>query len=286
MNDFLVLGGDKRSIYLIDEIIRNKKTCSYFAIDEEYVKNKFAKKAPSIKDAVKNSKNIILSPLSSKDGVYLFTPLFKDVILLEDIKKVLSDKNVVFKGVLNTNFSLCKNEINYLKDENFVLKNAVLTAHATIYELISKLNIGINYSDILVTGFGRCSKAICSLLKSMGAKVYVCARRKEAVNEALSLGYSADTIEKLGKLTKNKDAIINTVPFNILTHNILKDINKDCPILDISSYPYGIGEKDAKELNLSYFILPSLPGKFFPKSAGKIIYETVIEISNKMAGDN
>ena len=52
MNDFLVLGGDKRSVYLIDEIIKNAKTCSYLFIDEKYIQNTLAKKEAGLKEAI------------------------------------------------------------------------------------------------------------------------------------------------------------------------------------------------------------------------------------------
>ena len=285
MNDFLVLGGDKRSVYLIDEIIKNAKTCSYLFIDEKHIQNTLAKKEAGLKEAIDNAKVIILPIVTSKDGVFLNTPLCDEKVPLIDLIKHLTKEKILFKGQIKNNLILSDDEINYIKDENFSLKNAILTSQATICETIKNLEIGINEAHILVTGFGKCSKAICELLKAMRAKVYVSARNITAINKANSLGYSAYNLSYLKHLSKDKDAIINTVPFKIFTYDILTEVKKDCPILDISSSPYGLDKEDADKLDLKYFILPSLPGRFFPKSAGKIIYETVCEILNKRAGD-
>ena len=49
--------------------------------------------------------------------------------------------------------------------------------------------MGIYGSKVLVSGFGKCGKAIARVFSAMGAHVMVMARRKQARHEAAELGY-------------------------------------------------------------------------------------------------
>ena len=54
-------------------------------------------------------------------------------------------------------------------------------------------------------------------------------------------------------------------------------LNKDALILDLASAPYGTDFEAAKELGIKAMTAPGLPGKTAPKTAGKLIAESIIK---------
>ena len=74
------------------------------------------------------------------------------------------------------------------------------------------------------------------------------------------------------------DAVVNTVPSTVLTHDVLRAMRRDCPVIEIASPPYGTDLDAAQALGIHVQIAPSLPGKVAPKTAGVILADTVLNI--------
>ena len=73
----------------------------------------------------------------------------------------------------------------------------------------------------------------------------------------------------------NFDYLINTVDTTVIDYSVLQNLNSSCKLLEIASKPYGIDFDTAKKLGFKYEILPSLPSKSTPASAGEILAKTV-----------
>ena len=114
------------------------------------------------------------------------------------------------------------------------------------------------------------------MLKSLGAKVTVCARKKSAVSTAEIKGMKGVFIKDFMKIANDFDIIINTVPTVVINRDILENIKKDCLIIDVASSPYGVDFASAYELGIKALQCPSLPGKVAPKTAAKYMKRIIV----------
>ena len=67
---------------------------------------------------------------------------------------------------------------DFMRDEQVIMENAVVTAEAVISIAVQKSLYSIERSKVLVCGFGRCGRALAARFKALGADVMVMARRK------------------------------------------------------------------------------------------------------------
>lgn len=58
---------------------------------------------------------------------------------------------------------------DFMRDETVIEQNAIVTAEATASIAIQKSIHGIYGSKVLVSGFGKCGKAIARVFSAMGA---------------------------------------------------------------------------------------------------------------------
>jgi dipicolinate synthase subunit A len=162
--------------------------------------------------------------------------------------------------------------------EGFEMKNAYISAEAATSIAMNSLSKNIRGAKIAVTGFGRISKHLCRLLSLLGADVTACARRLSDLVYAETLGYATLMIKGerwCDSLAKGYDMIFNTVPDRIFDRVFLSSADKKTLMVELASAPGGFDIGAAQEFgsNLSWAL--SLPGKYAPESAGKLIAECV-----------
>ena len=162
--------------------------------------------------------------------------------------------------------------INYAVIDNFVLKNAYLTAEATVSFLHSTLNEGVAGKRIFVSGYGKIGKELARILKSLGAKVGVYARRKEVREAICKDGVIPLSLEEC----VSYDIIINTVPSVIYLSELIDKIPQSATIVELASHPYGFEKLDR------VIFASGLPGKILSKSASFVVFDTVCDILSKM----
>ena len=128
-----------------------------------------------------------------------------------------------------------------------------------------------------MVGYGRIGKVLSRLLKEMGASVTVSARNSKDISWAKISGYKTINVNALENEVKF-DFVFNTVPAIILNSTNLHLIKISNLIIDLASSPGGVDTKISENLGIKVKFSPGLPGKFFPKSAGEIIVETIYKI--------
>lgn len=154
--------------------------------------------------------------------------------------------------------------IELLQDYDFVMENAKLTAMGIVDYLNSGDNAVCDYK-ILLLGYGNISYYLSKFLNEYGTDYSIYPNSKEE--------------EKFIRLSGNKiadfdefDICINTIPKNIdIDYNYFK--NKK--IIDVASFPYGFDIERINMLGIDYKIYSSIPSKFSPVSAGKIIKKVI-----------
>lgn len=216
--------------------------------------------------------------------------LGKDRITLDRIIDLADKRATVFGGRIPTKMAEAAQRrgisvFDYFLSEPLQIQNAYLTAEAAVSIAMNSLDKRLGEARVAVTGSGRIARFLVRILRALGASVTVAARRRD------SLAYfaldGADTLhitaERAGEecrwyssLESGYDIIFNTVPAWLFDRDFLERVDKGTLIIELASSPGGVDICAARELCSNVMWAPSLPGKYAPRSAGRIIAECVL----------
>lgn len=267
-NKILILGGDSRQKYLFRLLIKNgycaRHICSDFNGAEIQTK---------ISEA-----NIIILPIPvTKDNTLIFCTDGEFNLTIDDFLQYISPSASVFGGMFSFEFEkkLKEKNITYYDfgtDESFTRFNAHLTAQGVLRLLLENAESYIVSKKVLITGYGRISRALASLLKGLSMDVYIAARNISKRHEAELFGLKAIDICDIERSVYIFDYIINTVPFGIFSSDSISNIKPDAVYFEVASKPFGAEKKDFENTGKKYVFAPQLPGRFYPEqSAGAIL---------------
>jgi dipicolinate synthase subunit A len=141
---------------------------------------------------------------------------------------------------------------------------------------------------ILICGYGRIGKLLSDKMRRLGASVFVAARRDEILCEIAMAGFETVDLRQINDLiraSQNCEVILNTIPSQIFTRQVIEKIDGDPLYIEIASAPGGIDLQSARGRKMRIIFAPSLPGKYAPASAGEYIFETVNDILRKRGMD-
>ena len=153
-----------------------------------------------------------------------------------------------------------------LDDEGFTQENAWLTAEGALHAVMGQTGKALCDMNSLVIGYGRIGKGVTHLLRAFASPVTVAARRKESREMA---GKNSIPMEGIPDFLAHVDLIVNTVPFPLLTKELLSFVPKHAPLLELASPPYGIDIDAARALGLTVMVESGLPGRYCPYSAAR-----------------
>lgn len=192
---------------------------------------------------------------------------------------------IIYGGKIDFADYIIENNIyfyDYLKDKDFVEKNAVLTAAGIVGEALK--NITEKNCRCLVAGYGNCGKAIAEALSNKGINVDILVRRKELKKKIVSKGYGF--LQFVNANLKDYDLIFNTVPALVFDKKILETVNEHAVIYDIASAPGGVDFEYCRQKNIEAKLRLSIPGKCYPKDAARIIFDIVNNDINNFISKN
>ncbi len=280
--DFLIIGNDKRFSHLANYLALKKFRVLVLNMNCE-VFDKAVKKTNSLKFAVKNSKNIILSIPFSRDFVYLNTNNKK--IPIEEFLSYLTSENVLFGGCFTEKFLKdCEKKnvfvYDYYKDKKFVVYNSIATAEAAIAKAILKNDVNMHFSKCLVLGFGNCGKIIANKLKNLCSKVFVCTNNEEEKAWARAFSFSVFETSSLVFKVEKFNYIFNTIPKQIFNEDVLNALDEKAFILDITNI--GIDLKKVKNKEINFEQISGIPGRFKSNSSGELLTDITLKITKKI----
>lgn len=171
--------------------------------------------------------------------------------------------------------------ISYSDNELFAVKNSVPTAEGAIAEAVYHYHGTISGSKALVCGYGRIGKVLSPMLRSLGARVSVSARRKADLELIELNGFESVTTGEFEDISKY-DLIFNTVPALILDSDALSQMDRDAVIIDLASKPGGVDFACAEKLGIKAIHALALPGRTAPKTAGEIIESSILDILRRI----
>ena len=281
---FAVLGGDKRQVVVAREIADRGHTVRCVG-DGDMISRLYGCEICTSVDKAMEGADFALLPLPvSRDNLNI--ELGSEKVALCDIVR-LAKKNgtMLLGGIVPEELKRVCSEmeveiVDYYKSESLQQKNALPSAEGALMVAMEHTDITVFGMRALVTGYGRIGKLLSSMLRSLGARVTVAARRDEVLCDISMSGFKAIKTqgEAFAEATSDCDVIFNTVPFNIFNESVLKKFKGHPLYIEIASSPGGINAKEAREAGVEVVYAPSLPGKYSPVSAGKYVFETINEI--------
>ena len=279
-----IIGGDLRIIKLAIMLAYDENEIYTFGLEkaDELKSKKNIIQCDSIKKAIQNVE-IVIGPIPfSSNGTTINMPFSDKEITTREMMHVINAKVLIAGGISPEVYEMANDEyieiIDIMKREELAVLNTIATAEGTIQIAIENTNKIIHGSNVLILGFGRIGKVLARKLAGLSVKVTCAARKDEDLAWIQAYGHKATNINTIGSNLNKFDIIINTVPHIILTEERLKQVKKDCLLIDLASNPGGIDKKTVKDQNLKFVWALSLPGKVAPTTSAEFIKDTIYNI--------
>ncbi len=268
--NFLIIGGDKRQQYL-----KRKFEADFYDV----IHIRYSGDLETLDD-IESYTHIILPIPISKDNLTVYNSDSLKLTIRE-LKEKLGSCHRVYGGGFTDNFLINLEDkhityFDFMKDKNFKLANAYLTAQGAMRLLLENTDDVVSGKKSLIIGFGDVAKTLAEKLKAFGIDVYIAARNKKQLSVARLNGYKTMGIEKISDLIYMFDFVFGTVPANILTADDVKSSGVDCVYFELSSAPYTAEKDDFERFGKRYILASALPGKYLPEASADIIYDFIL----------
>ena len=279
-----ILGGDLRQATVARVFVDKGLAVHVYGIEREALPKECVVHR-DWKSAVKNTACLILPLPISLDGKRVNLPMLEGGApqLCEVFSELPSDALVLGGKIGSQQKKLIEayglGVADYFESEALQEANALPTAEGAVQILMREMPRVISGMPIAVTGYGRVSRALVKLLLAMGADVCVFARKESDRASAKALGAAALSFEseEFRKMENRFAAIFNTVPAEIFTKEILKEIDTHALLIDLASAPGGF-DHAVSTMGFHTIYALSLPGKYAPVTAGELIADVLLDI--------
>lgn len=269
-NTFAILGGDKRQLYLARALAEDGYSVLLGGLD--LAPDTFGLPQASLPLLTQRCTTLVLPLPVSRDGVTLNAPYTESPIALDAAFLRLTEKCRVFGGMLSRWKDAPASWQDYYTQEELTTGNAYLTAEGAVSLAIREWPGTLGGARCLVAGFGRIGKALCGMLRGMGAWVYCAARKPSDWAAIRAMGCIPLSYPETAQAF---DGIFNTVPAQVLGEEILARQRGEVLLMELASTPGGFDREAAEQLGLRILDAPSLPGRLSPKAAGELIKTTI-----------
>lgn len=282
-----VVGGDRRMLEVI-ECLKDHDV-RVWGIDPCYIKSGTVCK--TVDEAITDADVLILPSPPCADDIRVNCPLFTEESgeKIHRIFDTLKKDCIILGGRVSPRIKeLATREglrvFDYFSSEEVLIKNAVPTAEGAIGVAIYNTDVTVFNSEIAIIGYGRIGRALALRLTALGAFVTVFDRKDEKIALAMSEGAKGIKIEhkngqsSLLRISEGYDIVYNTVPLWLITEEIVSKIPNRTLVVDLASAPGGIDIPASKKYGLNNIQALAIPEKIAPRSAGRIIAESIIKI--------
>ncbi|SHJ29726.1 dipicolinate synthase subunit DpsA [Lutispora thermophila] len=276
----LILGGDERLVELAKLLTDKGFNVSTFG--HESMDNESIMEYRTLEEGIYEN-NIIIGPVPFNTGQKINMKLSKKTASLNELCNYMKQDKKLYLGYPDKDFIEIAKEkdikyYDYNSDESYQISNAAITAECAISIILKERSITISDSSILLIGYGRIGKILSSYLKAFNPDLYVAARKDTDLNWIRINGYKAIRIKGIDEIAKSIDVIINTVPRSVISNNTIEKIHRNSLIIDLASKPGGLDHDYAIKRGIKTIHALGLPGMVMPKSAAKVIMETIFTL--------
>lgn len=286
-----IFGGDRRMCVLASELVKRGINISVYAVPCIYLPEE-VHISKSILSALDGADALILPLPVTKDGIHLNCDLGDRSPNVVDILKKANGRPVLSGNISAELKREAENMgvrvIDYFDNEELKIRNSLLTAEGAVSVAMNELDVALCGASSAVVGYGRIGMTLAAMLRSLGADVTVAARKGTDTARAaafglntLKIGLDEQNRSTLFSLCRGYDIIFNTVPFRLFTDEILSKLDRETLFIDLASDPGGFDPEAARRYGIRTVKALSIPGKYAPVSAGRLLSEFVTEILKK-----
>lgn len=278
---FGILGGDRRQLYLAQALARDGHTVYVCGFEGDLLPQ--GVKTAGLEELLQGCSVMVLPVPVTRDGVHLNMPYSKGKIVLDDCFAArMAGKQVFCGGAQRLRNSSALWEqmalFDYTEQELFAVQNAVPTAEGAVMMAMELSPKTVHGAMCLVVGYGRIGKALCRMLRALGAQVTVSARNSGDLAWIAAQGCKAVRTEEMESLGEAYDVIFNTVPAVVVREKLLAKQGTETLLMELASVPGGFDREAAAKLGRKIVPALGLPGKVAPHTAGVIIQNTIYEM--------
>lgn len=279
IKNIAVIGGDLRIVKLVEMLEKENYVVSTYGLEKA---PEITTKCSTIEECIKDA-DIVLGPLPlSSNGEYINTPFSENKIDIDDLLNSLEGKTFIAGSIKQEVYDKINGKnitvFDIVKREELAVLNAISTAEGAIQIAINETPKNVHGNNVLVLGFGRIGKVLSKMLDGIGAKVACEARKTTDLAWIKAYGYEPINLIELKEHLHKFDIIINTIPYIVLTKEMLQEVKEDALIIDLASNPGGVDRNAIKELGIKFNWALSLPGKVAPITSAEFMKETLLNM--------
>ncbi len=280
IKNIAIIGGDLRIVKLVGMLVDQGYSITTYGLEKAYEISKF--KCSNLEECIKKA-DIVIGPLPlSSNMETINTPFSEQTIYLKDIIEQLEGKIFIAGSIKPEVYEMIQNKnitiLDIIKREELAVLNAISTAEGAIQIAINETPKNLHGNNVLVLGFGRIGKILSKMLDGIGANVACEARKTTDLAWIKAYGYEPINLIQLKENLNRFDIIINTIPYTVLTKEMLQKVKKDALIIDLASNPGGVDRDAIKELGIKFNWALSLPGKVSPVTSAEFVKETLLNM--------
>jgi len=280
----VLAGGDARQLEVIRRLTEMDATVTIIGFDRLDTPFSGASKADWSPEVLKEA-HILFLPAVGTDDDGIVPTLFTDsgIKLTDDFLEALPKTSKVITGMAKSYLrKICEKHrlelIELFERDDVAIYNSIPTAEGALMMAIQNTDITIHGSNCIVLGLGRTGLTMARTLKALGAHVKAGVRRDEAFARAFEMGFEPFYMQDLARHAGNIDLIFNTIPTMIVTAQVIAQLPQRACIIDLASKPGGTDFRFAEKRGIKALLAPGLPGIVAPKTAGRIIANSLTQI--------
>ncbi len=279
IKNIAVIGGDLRIVKLVGMLEKENYVVNTYGLERA---TEITTKCNSLEECIKNA-DIVLGPLPlSSNGEYINTPFSENKISIDDLLNSIEGKTFIAGSIKQEVYDKVNGKnitiVDIVKREELAVLNAISTAEGALQIAINETPKNVHGNNVLVLGFGRIGKVLSKMLDGIGAKVSCEARKATDLAWIKAYGYEPINLIELKEHLHKFDTIINTIPYIVLTREMLQEVKEDALIIDLASNPGGVDRNAIKELGIKFNWALSLPGKVAPITSAEFMKETLLNM--------
>lgn len=287
---FAFVGGDARQLEVIRACVESDATITLFGYDNWQSEFPGMRKEPFLPDKLA-SVDVLVLPIVGCDDRGKVESIFthQTLILQEEHIQALAGRATVYTGIAKPYLrGLCEKYAVPLEElltrDEVAIYNSIPTAEGALMMAIQNTDFTIHGSKVAVLGFGRTGMTLARMLKGIGALVHTGVHRPDHYARAMEQGLNPFYTHRLKELAPELDLVFNTVPKPILTPSVLAHLPSRAVIIDLASAPGGTDFRFAEKRGLKALLAPSLPGIVAPRTAGRILADTLLRLVVQQTG--
>ena len=278
---FALCGGDERIARLASMFVEDGHGVRAWAMEDAPLAEG-VRECASADECISGAHCVVLPmPLTARRG-FLNAPFSKRPRCLGEVFTAVRPGSLVCAGGVTAEARELAEECgarlaDYGALESFRAVNSLATAEGAIEAAMAATDVTLCGTPCLVIGFGRIGKLLAHRLRGLGAEVTVSARRLDDLAWIDAFGYRGLRTNRLAGRLGSFRVVFNTVPNMVLTEELLRELPRECVLLELASQP-GFDRAAAEARGLKCIAAPGLPGRAAPETAARAIKLTLEKI--------